>query len=77
LSNITGVNDCSQATKNTETKDDALHPASLLGFSGEIDKAIFVPRLAALRQSWRDINNYRNLPALPDRERCRNRGKFP
>jgi hypothetical protein len=46
LSQIVGVHTSNQATKNTKTKDDALHPPRSCT-SGEIVKAMFVPRIAA------------------------------
>jgi hypothetical protein len=46
LSQIVGVHTSNQATKNTKTKDDALHPPRSCT-SGEIVKAMFVPRTAA------------------------------
>jgi hypothetical protein len=46
LSQIVGVHTSNQATKNTKTKDDVLHPPRSCA-SGEIVKAMFVPRIAA------------------------------
>jgi hypothetical protein len=55
LPQITRVPNRTQATKYTETKDDAFHPWRSLRFSGGIPEASFVPEMLQ-RDKYRKIN---------------------